>query len=147
MADTAEHLVDHVLPHAPVRQWVLSFPFRIRFLLASSPRLCAAVRGIVTRTLLGWLEQRALAAAAAERSARSRSTESARSGAVIFAQRFGSALNLNLHFRAFVLDGAFASPSERLEHALHHRQRPPGDPTGYPLGRRARRRENPSKCS
>ena len=77
MADTAAHLVDHVLPHAPVRQWVLSFPFRIRFLLASSPRMCAAVRGIFTRTLLGWLEQRALAAAAAGESARSHSGDSA----------------------------------------------------------------------
>jgi hypothetical protein len=104
-----------------VRQWVLSFPFRIRFLLASSPRLCAAVRGIATRTLLGWLEQRALAGAA-EGFVRSRSSEcepaarrepafAARSGAVLFAQRFGSALNLNLHFHALVLDGAFVSPS------------------------------------
>gem|GEM_PF-1075151 len=87
--------------------------------------MCAAVRGIVTRALLGWLEQRALAAAAAERPARSRSTDgapaarrepqfAARSGAVIFAQRFGSALNLNLHFHALLLDGAFVSPSERL---------------------------------
>jgi hypothetical protein len=124
MADTAAHLVDHVLPHAPVRQWVLSFPFRIRFLLASSPRLCAAVRGIFTRTLLGWLEQRALAADD-EGSTRSRSTDSApaarrepelaaRSGAGIFAQRFGSALNLNLHVHALLLDRAFVSPSERL---------------------------------
>jgi hypothetical protein len=115
------NLVDHVLPHAPVRQWVLSFPFRIRFLLASSPRLCAAVRGIVTRTLLGWLEQRALAGAA-EGFTRSRSSEcdpaarrepafAARSGAVLFAQRFGSALNLNLHFHALLLDGAFVSPA------------------------------------
>ncbi|MFM8780592.1 MAG: transposase, partial [Gemmatimonadota bacterium] len=124
MVDTAAHLVDHVLPHAPVRQWVLSFPYRIRFLLASSPRLCAAVRGIVTRTLLGWLEQRAIEAAA-EGSARSRSSDcapsarpepqfTARSGAVVFAQRFGSALNLNLHFHALLLDGAFVSPSARL---------------------------------
>ncbi|MBL8803296.1 MAG: transposase zinc-binding domain-containing protein [Planctomycetes bacterium] len=42
--DTAAHLVDHVLPHAPVSRWVL--PFRFRFLPASSPRLRAAVRGI-----------------------------------------------------------------------------------------------------
>lgn len=75
MADTAANLVDHVLPHAPARQWVLSFPFRIRFLLASSPRMCAAVRGVFTRTLLGWLEEHALAAAA-EGSARSRSSDS-----------------------------------------------------------------------
>jgi hypothetical protein len=33
---------------------------------------------------------------------------------VFFAQRFGSALNLNLHFHALLLDGAFISPSERL---------------------------------
>ena len=26
MAQTAAHLVDHVIPHVPVRQWVLSLP-------------------------------------------------------------------------------------------------------------------------
>jgi hypothetical protein len=26
MAQTAAHLVDHVIPRVPVRQWVLSFP-------------------------------------------------------------------------------------------------------------------------
>jgi hypothetical protein len=34
MADLAAHLVDAVLPHAPVRQWVLSLPYRVRFLLS-----------------------------------------------------------------------------------------------------------------
>ena len=34
MADTAAHLCDDVLPHVPIRQWVLSLPFRIRYLLA-----------------------------------------------------------------------------------------------------------------
>ena len=33
MADTAAHLVDRVLPLAPVRQWVLTLPFRLRFLV------------------------------------------------------------------------------------------------------------------
>ena len=31
MADTAAHLVDRVLPGVPVRQWVLSLPFALRF--------------------------------------------------------------------------------------------------------------------
>jgi len=106
MADTAAHLVDHVLPHAPVRQWVLSCPYRIRFLLASSPRPRTAVRGILTRTRLAWLEQRALRASAPELTARS--------GAVVFAQRFGSALNLSRHFHALVLDGAFVLPSSSV---------------------------------
>ena len=28
MAETAAHLVDHVLPEQPIRQWVVSFPYR-----------------------------------------------------------------------------------------------------------------------
>jgi len=39
---------------------------------------------------------------------------------VVFAQRFGSALNLKLHFHALVLDGAFISPSERLAPSFQH---------------------------
>jgi hypothetical protein len=30
MAETAVHLVDHVFPHQPVRQWVLTLPKRVR---------------------------------------------------------------------------------------------------------------------
>jgi hypothetical protein len=31
MSELAAHLVDGVIPKAPVRQWVLSLPFRLRF--------------------------------------------------------------------------------------------------------------------
>ena len=34
MADTAAHWVDRVLPQVPIRQWVLSFPFALRYALA-----------------------------------------------------------------------------------------------------------------
>jgi hypothetical protein len=34
-AESAALLVDDVLPHEPIRQWVLSFPFQLRFLFAS----------------------------------------------------------------------------------------------------------------
>jgi hypothetical protein len=34
MSNTAAHLVDRVFPDVPVRQWVLSTPFELRFLLA-----------------------------------------------------------------------------------------------------------------
>src|SRR4029450_7982464 len=33
MADTAAHLVDRVFPQVPVRQWVLSLPFALRYRL------------------------------------------------------------------------------------------------------------------
>ena len=39
MSESAALLVDDVLPHQPIRQWVLSFPFPLRFLLASYPEL------------------------------------------------------------------------------------------------------------
>ena len=37
MHDTAFHLVDRVLPRVPMRQWVVTFPRRVRYHLASDP--------------------------------------------------------------------------------------------------------------
>jgi ribosomal protein S27E len=48
MAESAALLVDEVLPEQPIRQWVLSFPFQLRFLFASRPQLTGRVLGIVT---------------------------------------------------------------------------------------------------
>jgi hypothetical protein len=105
MAETGMHLADEVLPAVPLRQWVLSFPYPVRFQLAYDALLCAAVRRIFVRALLGWHAERAERVGVAR----------GRSGAVVVAQRFGSALNLNLHFHALVLDGVYAStgPCER----------------------------------
>ena len=36
MAECAAHLVDHVFPDVPVRQWVLSLPHRLRYQFAWS---------------------------------------------------------------------------------------------------------------
>ncbi len=41
MEDAAEHLVRYVLPAVPIRQWVLSFPRRLRFQAARSPALAS----------------------------------------------------------------------------------------------------------
>lgn len=49
MADGAAWLVDQVLPERPIRQWVLSLPFPMRFLLATHPELIGRVLGIVYR--------------------------------------------------------------------------------------------------
>ena len=57
MAQTAAHLVDHVIPHVPVRQWVLSLPIPLRLLLAAQPKLVMpvlqVVHRVITRYLLG----------------------------------------------------------------------------------------------
>ena len=39
MVESAAMLVDSVLPHQPIRQWVLSVPFPLRWLFASEPRV------------------------------------------------------------------------------------------------------------
>lgn len=49
MAESAALLVDEVLPHVPMRQWVLSFPYQLRFLFASYPEMMSKVLGIVYR--------------------------------------------------------------------------------------------------
>ncbi len=51
MAESGALLVDDVLPHQPIRQWVLSFPFQLRFLLSSYPEIMGKVLGIVQRVL------------------------------------------------------------------------------------------------
>ncbi|QIG04736.1 hypothetical protein GTK47_04985 [Proteus sp. ZN5] len=45
MAESAALLVDEVLPEQPMRQWVLSFPFQLRFLFASRPEIMGVGAG------------------------------------------------------------------------------------------------------
>jgi hypothetical protein len=97
MADAAAHLVDRVLPAVPVRQWVLTLPFELRFAVAFDRALCRAVRAAFMETVLSALRRRA----------RRQGVADGRSGAVVCVQRFGGALNLNVHFHALVLDGVF----------------------------------------
>jgi hypothetical protein len=51
MSQTAAHLLDHVIPLVPVRQWVLSLPIPLRLLLAARPELVTPVLGVVQRVL------------------------------------------------------------------------------------------------
>ena len=85
MAESAALLVDEVLPEQPMRQWVSSFPFQLRFLFASRPEIMGRVLGIVHRVIAAHLVKKA---------GYTRAT--ARTGAVTLIQRFGSALNLNI---------------------------------------------------
>ena len=57
MAKTAAHLVDHVFPHVPVRQVVLSVPKRLRPFLHRRPRTASAVLHILLRALQAVLRE------------------------------------------------------------------------------------------
>jgi hypothetical protein len=98
MADTAAHLVDRVLPQVPVRQWVLTLPFALRYRMAFDARLTGEVLREFLRAVRLSLRRRAR-----RRGVRGR----LHFGAVTFIQRFGDALNLNIHFHSLVLDGVY----------------------------------------
>jgi len=98
MADTAAHLVDHVFPIVPVRQWVLSTPFALRYKMAYDARLLSDVLNVFARAVLGHLRRRAR---------KFMGLRDSQSGAVTFIQRFGDALNCNVHFHMLALDGVY----------------------------------------
>ena len=116
MADTAAHLVDRVLPEVPVRQWVLSLPFALRYRLAYDSCLLGEVLRIFVRAVFASIRRRAGIPASDRR---------ARCGAVSFVQRFGDALRLNPHFHSIVLDGIYVS-NEKGEVVFRH-VAPPSD--------------------
>ena len=111
MAETAAHLVDHVIPRVPVRQWVLSFPIPLRFLFAAHPELLTPVLQIVHRVISGFLIKQA-----------GLKRTQAATGAVTLIQRFGSAANLNIHLHCLVLDGVYCTTAGV---PVFHAVRPP----------------------
>jgi len=98
MADTAAHLVDRVLPEVPIRQWVLTLPYPLRYRCAYDAALTSAVLRAFIRALFAELRRRAR---------EQWDLRPEQCGAVTFIQRFGSALNLNVHFHTLALDGVY----------------------------------------
>jgi hypothetical protein len=97
MANTGAHLVDRVLPDVPLRQYVLSLPYELRMLAALKPAVLGALARLFVKAIFGTYQRRA------------RRTGHVRPqcGAVVFVQRFGGSLNLNVHFHVVLLDGVF----------------------------------------
>jgi hypothetical protein len=73
----------------------------LRFLFASRPEVMGAVLGIVYRVIATHLARQV-----------GFSAKRARTGAVTLIQRFGSALNLNLHFHMLYLDGVYTGRAD-----------------------------------
>jgi hypothetical protein len=91
MAQGAANLVDDLLPRVPVRQWVLSMPIRVRLALTFRPDLVQRALAIVVRRLQAYYRKKT----------------SGQTGLVTAIQRFGSSLNLNVHFHILALDGGY----------------------------------------
>jgi hypothetical protein len=115
MAEVAAHLTDEVIPHLPVRQWVLSVPKRLRPFLHQTPEVASAVLGIFIRALRAAIRGASPGAPAALRDAQL--------GAISFPQRFGSSLpsktlsiedakHPHYHFHVLALDGVVSGDVE-----------------------------------
>jgi hypothetical protein len=82
----------------PVRQWVLTLPYPLRYRCAWNARLTSDVLRCFLRAVFA--DQR-------RRAKRDFGISRGLCGSVTFIQRFGSALNLTPHFHALVLDGVY----------------------------------------
>jgi hypothetical protein len=96
-ADTAKHLLEEVIPEVTTRQWVLSMPYTFRFLLATRPEFLRKALAIFHRTINGHYKEKAKALG----------LNNPKAGAITVVQRFGGALNLNVHFHSLYVDGVF----------------------------------------
>ncbi len=96
MAEGAALLADEILPEHPIRQWVISFPYQLRFLFASYPAMMGDALAIIYRAISTYLIHQA-----------GYIKQTASTGAVTLIQRFGGALNLNVHFHMLFLDGVY----------------------------------------
>jgi len=99
MAQMAAHLVEQVIPWVPTRQWVVSVPVPLRYWMASSQDLTATVHTIIRTTIAQYYVTQAVTQGP-ERA-------TVHPGSVTFLQRFGSALNVHLHFHILFLEGVY----------------------------------------
>jgi len=106
MAERAAHWIDGVLPHVPVRQFVLSLPWARRFPLAHDQALCRGVLKVFVETVSAWYRKRL-------------GLPEGRTGAIAVIQRFSSSLSLNPHFHVLFLDGLYTRHADGDELVFH----------------------------
>lgn len=112
MNDEADHIIRNVIPEITTRQWVMSFPYKIRYLLAHNQKLTNEFLKIFITTIQSYQKKRI-------------KNKNAKIGAITFIQRFGSALNLNVHFHSLITDGVYIANKDntyyfvRLPHPSH----------------------------
>lgn len=102
MSEISVRLVDTLIPEIPTRQWVLSLPAPLRYLVAYDNDALKAVLTAFTGCLFSHLRRKAKKSGGTALDA-----DDYFPGAITFIQRFGSALNLNLHMHSQVSDGVY----------------------------------------
>ena len=111
---TTEFLMQELLPHVPIRQYVLSFPFPVRFLLAARPAILSGVLTIVNRAISALVKNKARITHP------NLGEQELHTGAVSFIQRWGSSLNLNCHYHILIPEGVWTLAGETEPKATFH---------------------------
>ncbi|XYH95555.1 transposase zinc-binding domain-containing protein [Sorangium sp. So ce1128] len=124
MCNEAATLVGRILPNVPVRQWVMSLPFELRALAATRSDVLAEMERIFAEEI-------------ARVTTRLASIAGARTGSVGFPQRFGSSLNVHVHFHTLAIDGVFEKTVMGVR--FHDAPPPSKDDVGF-VARRVRER-------
>ena len=119
MAQTAAHLAECVIPWVPTRQWVVSVPIPLRYWMAASQDLTATVHTIIRTTIGQYDVNQAVT--------RGLARANVQPGSVTFLQRFGSAINLNLHFHVVFLEGVYLDRTEASLKPRFVKGEPPTD--------------------
>ncbi len=108
MIETAAHLTDSVIPNVPIRQFVFTMPYWLRYKIAWDSKLFSEVHKVFTNAMRAWLRKRA----------RALGFDEAEVGATAHAHRFGDGLRLSPHIHALYADGVWCKE--------------PGDPADSP---------------
>jgi hypothetical protein len=109
MAQAGAHLVDDVLPDAPLRQWVLTVPLPLRMLLAKD----AALLSSVIRILVGVLER------SYAMRAQQLGIANPKTGMLTAPQRFGGSMNLHVHLHCAAINGGVYTIDEHGAPRFH----------------------------
>jgi hypothetical protein len=95
------HLIDHILPHAAYRQWVITISHALRNWLARDNTLVSRINKIATACIGKHLANKAI----------SNGATTPLPGMITFIQRAGSALSAKLHLHILAIDGVYAAPA------------------------------------
>ena len=102
MSEIAAFLSDHVLPDENIRQWVVSLPIPLHYWFASNSSLTGRINNIIVNEINRYYLNKTKALGCYTKSHEKKQLQT---GLNTVVQRFGSSLNLNVHFHILVLEG------------------------------------------